>query len=89
MSAYRLDSAATENLTKELLLRVRDHYLRRPVSRDTALEVLNAAAIVVATVIAAARACGDENSASTFFDVALRQQLQVDAPGDLPFRIWP
>jgi len=74
-AAQSLDADAVEQLTGELMERVRDHYHRRPISRATAQEVLNANAIVVATVFAAARACGDEDGAREFFELALDQQL--------------
>lgn len=73
-----IDRPAVERLTKELLACVKQHYDRRPTARATAQEVLNATAIVVACIIAAARECGDEDEAHALFDLALRQQLQED-----------
>jgi hypothetical protein len=80
-AALPLDAAAVEQLTRELLGCVRGHYHRRPTSRATAQDALNATAIVVATIITAARECGDEDGAREFFDLALEQQL---AAGDSP-----
>jgi hypothetical protein len=74
--AHPLDADAVEQLALELMKSVRDHYLRRPTSRATAQEVLNATAFVVATIFAAARECGDEFGAREFFDLALEQQLE-------------
>jgi hypothetical protein len=74
-AAVALDAAAVEQLTLELLAVVKGHYLRRPMSRDTAKEVLNAAAIVVATVFTAARVGGGEDEAREFFDLAVEQQM--------------
>jgi hypothetical protein len=73
-----LDAAAVERLTIALLKDVKSHYARRPTSRATAQEVLNAAAIVVATIIAAARECDDEDGAREFFELALEQQLRAE-----------
>lgn len=80
-AAQPLDHDAVQQLTLELMTCVRQHYLRRPVSRSTAQEVLNAAAIMVSLIIAAARECGDEAGARGFFELALEQQL---AEGDSP-----
>lgn len=74
-AAATLDMAAVEQLTMELLQSVKGHYLRRPMSRDTAKEVLNAAAVVVATVFTAARVAGGEDEAREFFDFAVEQQM--------------
>lgn len=70
-----LDEQAVNQLTSELMGLVKEHYLRRPVSRSTAQEVLNSVAVVVAVILAAARQCGDELGAREFFDMALEQQL--------------
>lgn len=74
-AATSLDQAAVEQLTLELLKSVKGHYLRRPMSRDTAKEVLNAAAVVVATVFTAAREAGGEDEAREFFELAVEQQM--------------
>lgn len=74
-AARSLDVAAVEQLTRELMTCVRDHYHRRPTSRATAREVLNAAAVVVAVIFAAARVAGGEDDAREFFELALEQQL--------------
>ncbi len=81
MTAQPLDHDAVQQLSTELMVCVREHYHRRPVSRSTAQEVLNATAIVASLIIAAARACGDEAGAREFFLLALENQL---ADGDLP-----
>lgn len=82
-SGIPLDRDAVAMLAKELLEDVRDHYLRRPTSRATAQEVLNALAINVAMIVAAARACGDEDGARQFFDDALEAQLDEANPTTL------
>lgn len=83
-AALPLDAGAVEQLTTALLKCVRDHYMRRPISRATAQEVLNATAIVVATVFTAARECGDEDGAREFFELALEQQLDAgESPATL------
>ena len=76
-AAKPLETDAVEKLTRELLFAVKAHYLRRPTSRATAQEVLNAAAILVATIVMAARECGDEEGAREFFDLAIEQQLAL------------
>lgn len=73
-----LDVEAVTQLSKEMLAIVREHYRRRPVSRATAQQILNASAVVVAMIITAARAAGDEHGAREFFDIALEQQLADD-----------
>lgn len=73
-----LDHDAVQQLALELMTCVRAHYHRRPVSRSTAQEVLNATAIVASLIIAAARECGDEAGARAFFELALEQQLETD-----------
>lgn len=78
MTGEPLDHDAVQKLTLELMVCVREHYHRRPVSRATAQEVLNAAAIVVSLVVTAARECGDEAGARAFFELALEQQLEAD-----------
>lgn len=84
MSAQPLDVVAVEQLAVEFAQIVKRHYERRPTSRATAQEVLNATAFVTALIIAAARECGDEHGAREFFDLALEQQLaQVDFPTTL------
>jgi hypothetical protein len=79
--AQPLDHDAVRQLALELMQCVRAHYHRRPVSRSTAQEVLNAAAIVVSLVLGAARTCGDEAGAREFFELALEEQLE---DGSLP-----
>ena len=74
-----LDERAVGVLTRALMEMVRLHYKHRPTARATAQEVLNASAIVVATIIAAARECGDEENARGFFETALNQQLAAYA----------
>lgn len=83
MSAGQLERAAVEQLSHELAEVVVAHYKRRPMSRATAQEVLNAAAAIVAFVIAAARECGDEDGAREFFELALEQQLEAEQPTTL------
>jgi hypothetical protein len=75
--AKPLEADAVEELTEEPLRAVKAHYLRRPTSRATAQEVLNALAIVLATIFMGAAECDDENGAREFFDLALEQQLAV------------
>lgn len=67
---------AVEELTRELMCNIKAHYLSRPTSRATAQEALNALAICVAMIVAAARQVGDEDGATEFFDRALEQQLE-------------
>lgn len=74
-AAAPLEADAVEALTGELMAAIKGHYLRRPLARSTAQEVLNALAICAATVLGAARAIGDEASAREFFDLALESQL--------------
>ena len=74
-AATHLEIGPVEQLTKELLACVRDHYMRRPTSRSTSQEVLNAAAIVVSVIYTAARECGDEDGVREFFDLAVEQQM--------------
>lgn len=80
--AQPLDAAAVEQLVRKLLECAKAHYLLRPTVRASALEVLNAAAILVATIIHGARECGDEDAAHAFFNLALAQQLSVEVRRD-------
>ena len=75
-AARSLDVDAVEQLTTELWAAIKAHYLRRPTSRATGQEVLNALAIAASTIIGAARDCGDEEGAREFFDLALENQLE-------------
>jgi hypothetical protein len=68
-----LDRPAVERLATDLLAQVRDHYRRRPTSRETVFEILNALAI--ATGIALEGSGGDE-IAHDFFLRALDQQMK-------------
>jgi hypothetical protein len=73
-----LEQAPVEQLARELLVSVREHYLRRPTSRATAQEALNALAVATAVVFAAARECGDEEGAREFFNLAVDNQLGLE-----------
>ncbi len=71
-----VDVDAVQDLTEDLFLCIKEHYTRRPISRATAQEVLNALAIAAATIICGARECGDEDGAREFFELALENQLE-------------
>lgn len=71
-----LDRAAVEALTREIMRPIRGHFLGRPQSVDTNLEVLNALAIAAAVIIAGARAKDCEIEARQFFTDALEQQIE-------------
>jgi hypothetical protein len=79
-----LEQAAVERLTAELMHAVRAHYLRRPIARSSAQEVLNALAVVTAVVLVAAEHnAGAGIEAEEFFDLALEnqiKQLQAETP---------
>lgn len=77
MTALPLDVGPVEQLSKEIMLCVVGHYVRRPMSRATAQEVLNALAIAAAYVLAGASEADDGDGARSFFDQALQQQLQA------------
>jgi len=76
VDAKPLDTNAVQNLTADLMIVIKTHYMSRPTSRATAQEVLNALAIATAIIICGARECGDEEGAREFFDQALENQLE-------------
>jgi hypothetical protein len=67
-----LDCAPIEALAVEFLKSIKAHYLRRPTSRDSVFEVLNALAAAAAEVID-----GTEGEGREFFDKALAQALEA------------
>lgn len=71
--ARPLDQDPVEALAAALLACIKAHYLRRPRSRNSALEVLNALAYATATVIAGAQSY--EQVARNFFNEALEQNI--------------
>lgn len=75
MTAELLDRTAVEQLAADFLRAVGQHYRRRPSTRATAQEALNAMASVTAVLIYGAREVGDEDGAREFFHLALEQQL--------------
>jgi hypothetical protein len=77
----QLDKDAVAKLAGELLLAVKAHYARRPMHRDTVLEILNAFGIATATVLAGAGDDNTDNGALVFFARALGSQLdELDRP---------
>jgi hypothetical protein len=69
-----LDRERVEEITKEILLVIRENYMRGPVSRDRCLEALNALAASAALVIQGSD--GPVGEARAFFDKAFEQHLQ-------------
>jgi len=68
-----LDRARIEEITKSILLVIRENYLRGPQSRDRALEALNALAASAGVVILGAD--GQGGKAHQFFLQALNQHI--------------
>src|SRR4029077_10150950 len=66
-----LDRARIEEITKSILLVIRDNYLRGPESRKRCFEALNALAASAALVIEGSD--GPGGKAQKFFEQALRQ----------------
>jgi hypothetical protein len=64
-----LDHNRVEELTGQILLPVRANYQRGPISRDRALEALNALAVAAAVVVSGCDGMGGE--AEKFFYQAL------------------
>jgi len=71
MNQDSLDRTRIEEITKSILLVIRDNYARGPVSRDRCFEALNALAASAALVIEGSDGPGGE--AQKFFEQALRQ----------------
>lgn len=65
-----LNRSVIEGLAERHLNVVRDHYRNNQTSRDRVFENLNALAITVATILAAA-----DDSAQAFFNEALERQI--------------
>ena len=68
-----LDEEATAKLVALIMMEIREHYVERPISRDTTLEILNSLASVVATVIAGT---SNDPKARQFYEDALAQNLK-------------
>lgn len=66
-----VEEGPTAALARLLLIPIAGHYHRRPTSRDTTLEALNALAIVTAYLLR-----GTAGQATEWFQAALRQNLQ-------------
>ena len=66
-----LDQKRVERLMAAIMLPIRDNYTRGPISRDRALEALNALAATTAIILQGA----DDPEARKFFDLALHNQL--------------
>jgi len=79
-----LDRVAVEVLTVGLCTAIKNHYDRRPPTRETALEALNAIAIAVAMIIGGARDAGDEDLARHFLENAIDMQLSKLPPKHPP-----
>lgn len=73
MQPQPLDLAATEQLTAAFAAAIKQHYLDRPRSNATVLEVLNALAAVTAFVVAGTEP--DQETSFDFFLTAFHQQL--------------
>jgi hypothetical protein len=73
-----LDRARIEEITKGILLVIRDNYLRGPESRERCFEVLNALAASAALMIEGAD--GPGGKAQKFFEQALRQHGVFTTP---------
>jgi hypothetical protein len=71
---HGLDSNRVEELTMQILVPVRANYRKGPVSRDRALEALNALAVAVAVVVSGCDGMGGE--AEKFFYQALTINLK-------------
>ena len=68
-----VDEEATAKLAALVMAVIREHYMERPVCRDTTLEILNSLAAVVATVIAGT---SNDPEARKFYEDALAQNLK-------------
>jgi len=60
MNPTDLDSKRVEQLTEQILLALRQHYQYGPISRDRALEALNALAVAAALVVSGCDGMGGE-----------------------------
>ena len=74
-----LNRPAVERLATELLAQLRDHYRRRPTSRESVFEALNALAITTGIVI---EGVGADEIARDFFLRALDEQTKKGAASD-------
>ena len=72
-----LDRARIEEITKGILLVIRENYVRGPTSRDRCFEALNALAASASLVIEGSD--GPGGKAQKFFEQALRQHGVIAA----------
>jgi len=84
MEETQLDRERIEEITKSILLVIRENYVRGPTSRDRCFEALNALAASAALVIEGSDGPGGE--AEEFFNKAFQQHLASGnpAPGGRP-----
>jgi hypothetical protein len=73
------DRTRIGGLARDIMLPVRDNFLRGPASRDRVYEALNALACVAGAVLAGCGEEGARHEAWEWFQLALEQQL-----ADLP-----
>jgi hypothetical protein len=73
-----LDRARIEEMTKSILLVIRDNYVRGPVSRNRCFEALNALAASAALVIEGSDGPGGE--ARAFFEKAIINHIGAAPP---------